>query len=483
MSSAAGGRTHASTPSMRSHQSEATRLEEFRALYVEFARSMLNVTNQRYVDAGREKVLVQEIQFSDGNYTAVTRQASAQERFLPAANESAFPRATAKKCAELFFSLGLASGIKLSNSAGDRIKNPPFEEIEPFISHMRLEKPVRHLIAKHGRTSFSTRQILACLNRYIEYWKGAAATDPGYAPIFNFDTDVQTIKLDEIVSIVRFTDVMKDQLMKALGPLERHMHIRNYAGASHMARLRPVDGLRDDDAKRQIRVHARQALQCAITSLRIMKTERVGTLGYIQVPDLTLEVGTSLGLADELDLPWHPMTVNFWDPFMLERADLPRFRRLYKMLSGNQFHTWDKLELLLRQFNRSCQRERREDRILDYAICLESTLLSGVETELSYRLALLTAKLLRDRRDPEQTYRHVRCLYGVRSKIVHSNLSLGSQKIEASIKGAGLEPNEFMGSTEALMRDLVSALVQRVSRGRELKNIRDELNEAIVNSL
>ena len=65
MSSAAGRRTHASTPSMRGHQSEATRLEEFRALYVEFARSMLNVANQRYVDAGREKVLVQEIQFSD----------------------------------------------------------------------------------------------------------------------------------------------------------------------------------------------------------------------------------------------------------------------------------------------------------------------------------------------------------------------------------------------------------------------------------
>ena len=126
--------------------------------------------------------------------------------------------------------------------------------------------------------------------------------------------------------------------------------------------------------------------------------------------------------------------------YVLDRETLRQFQRLYKILSANQFEKWDGLELLLRQFNCSCQRERDEDRILDYAICLESALLSDVGTELSYRLALRAAKLLRDQRNPKKTFEHMQCIYSVRSKIVHSNHLLGSPAINREITRIACNP-------------------------------------------
>ena len=323
---------------------------------------------------------------------------------------------------------------------------------------------------------------MACLDRYIAYWKGEAATDPEHAPIYNFETEVQTIKLDGFVSIVRFTDEEKTRIMNALGPLERVVDIRNYASASHVVRLRLIDGSCDEEKKREIRARARKALQCAITSLRLTKPERIGTMGYIRCPYLVWDVGGGFGPLEDFDLPWN-MRSRFRDRYVLDRETLHQFRRLYKILSANQFERWDGLELLLRQFNRSCQRERDEDRILDYAICLESALLSGVRTELSYRLALRAAKLLRDQRNPKKTFEHMQCIYSVRSKIVHSNHLLGSPAIKKETNRIGMRPDEFMRSTDTLMRELLSTIIQRVSRQNAFKILCKDLDGEIVNSL
>ena len=450
---------------MRNKNWDAEKVARFRTLYVAFAEAMLEATSKKCMDANAEGTLVRDFQFSGGEYTLSKRHDPARERFMPSPDDDAFPHAIANECADAFFSSGLASGFRLSDDAGTPIENPGLEKLRPFIIHMELSWPIQHLIRRHGRTSFSRRQVLACLDRYITHWKGEAATDPELAPVYNLDTGIRTIKLDELVSIVHFTDEEKASVMNALAPLEHAIDVRNYAGAYHAAKLRPIDGSCDEDAKREIGEHARKALQCAITTLRLMKPEGIGTMGYIRIRGLTRHLGAGFGPLEDFDLPWNWRS-RFRNRYVLDRADLPRFRRLYKMLSGKRFKTWDGLELLLRQFNRSCRRERDEDRIVDYAICLESALLSGVRVELSYRLALRAAKLLRDQRNPKQTFEHMQCLYNVRGKIVHANKSLGSAAVGKEItKRVHLKPHDFMQSTDTLMREVLSKTIERVSRG------------------
>ena len=457
-------------------------LSAFRTIYLEFAKAMLVLTNNKFVDAGKEKVLVQEYQFSGYDYSLSSRHCAAPERFIPWPRNDDFPQAIAERCAEAFYSSGLASGIKLSDNAGTPIKNPSLEAVRPFIIHMHLDRPIYHLVRKYGRTSFSRRQILACLDRYIAHWKGEAASEPAIAPIYNLETEIRTIKLDELVSIVRFTDNEKTRVMRNLGGLDRTIDVRNYASACQIARLRPLEGSFDDDRKRKIRRHARKALQCAITSLRLMKPDDIGTMGYISFNGPAGQLGTSISPLEDFHLPWNKFML-FRSRYVLDHSDLPRFRKLYRNLSGDRFNTWDELELLLRQFNRSCQRDRDEDRILDYAICLEGALLSGVRSELSYRLALRAAKLLRELRSPKQTFEHVRCLYDVRSKIVHSNETLSSAGARKIINRVDLKPDEFMRSMDTLMRQLLSTIIERVGHHHSLKLICKELDAEIVESL
>lgn len=468
--------------SVRRRIPETQEFSNFKALYFAYANVMLEVARDRLSQANTSEHLVQEFQFTGREYTMFSRRVPARVWLIPSPDDDEFPQDIAKECADAFFSSGLASRIKLSDDDGNPIESPSLETLRPIIIHMQLEWPIRHLLQRHTRMSFSRRQILACLDWYIAHWKGEAATDPSLAPLYNFETEIEAIRLNEFVSIVRFTDEEKTQIMNSLGPLEGTIDLRNYASSLHVMRLRSIDGSCDEEIRNNILGQARKVLKCTITALRLMKPEPIGTVEYIHTRRLAGPTGPGVSPLEEYDLPWNWMS-RIRDPYVLERTDLPRFRRLYKMLSANQFETWDGLESLLRQFNRSCKRERDEDRILDYATCLESALLYGERFELSYRLALRAAKLLRDRYDPKYTFEQMRWLYDARSQIVHENKSLSSAKIRKRITQTGLTPQSYARSTDALMRELVSRIIERVSQGSGLEQLCMELENEVVESL
>lgn len=457
-------------------------LASFRMHYLAFAEAILKRVRKKYKAAGSQVILEQNFQFTGKEYSMFSRPLSPLDRFIPSPEEDEFPQSVAENCADVFYSSGLASGFRLSDNDGKRIENPSLEQLRPFIIHMELNRPIRQLIQDHGRVSFSRRQLLACLDRFITHWKGEAATDPEYAPIYNLETDLQVIKLNKFVSIVQFSDDRKTRIMNALGPLERAINIQNYAGASTAARLRSIDGSCDEDEKRRIRAYARKTLQCAITSLRLLGPEGVGTMGFVRCSTLVGNLGVGFGPLEDIDLPWTRMS-RFRPIYVLDRENLHRFRKVFNLLSENQFERWDGLHFLLRQFNFSCQRERNEDRILDYTICLESALLPGMNSELSYRLALRAAKLLRSQREPKEVFEHMQCLYRVRSEIIHANQSSGSAAIERETKKIGMRARDFMQKTDMLLRELLLDIVQRVSKQHTFETLCRDLDSEIVGSL
>lgn len=75
----------------------------------------------------------------------------------------------------------------------------------------------------------------------------------------------------------------------------------------------------------------------------------------------------------------------------------------------------------------------QESGFLDFAIALEAALLQGVETELSYRLALYGALFLQDERDPEETFKQLRDVYTTRSKLVHGSKVDAAKREQAII--------------------------------------------------
>jgi len=76
-----------------------------------------------------------------------------------------------------------------------------------------------------------------------------------------------------------------------------------------------------------------------------------------------------------------------------------------------------------------------ESGFLDHVIALEAALLKGVEIELSYRFALYGSLFLRNERNPEETFKKLRNIYSVRSKLVHGS-TIEARKREQAIKDA-----------------------------------------------
>jgi hypothetical protein len=62
-----------------------------------------------------------------------------------------------------------------------------------------------------------------------------------------------------------------------------------------------------------------------------------------------------------------------------------------------------------------------ESAFLDFAIALDSALLSGIDTELAYRFRLYGGLFLMDERDPAETFRKLGNIYKVRSTLVHGS--------------------------------------------------------------
>ena len=149
------------------------------------------------------------------------------------------------------------------------------------------------------------------------------------------------------------------------------------------------------------------------------------------------------------------------------------------------FQIWKNLNLPLLQFNRSCQRVDDKDKIIDFSICLESTLLYGVNKELGYRLALRAAMLCKNTRTTTNTFEFIKSLYDIRSKVVHENQPLSHKKISNQLRkiNAGMNIHDYLNEADLLMRDILIQVVERISTGKSLKQLCTDLDTEILSAI
>ena len=451
----------------------------FKLSYKKFAQRLLMLVTQRFQESGARQQFSQKFKFYGPNWTIEPYYIDGYEECIPWHDDDFFRTAEAKACMKAFVSEGLANCIRLSDNAGTPIAKPSLEGLFPFIA-VELTHPIRYLIRKHRTPQLSSQQIERCLDKYILLWLEQKAPEPRYAPIYNFHPHLKSIRLSEFISIVPFSDDKKTEIFDAIGPLGRGFDIQSYAECTHVAVQRRIGGPYDPDKTQEIEKSAGKTLRAAITSLRLVKAEMIGTTGFIHLNRIVRAGGARISPLDSYDVPMHSI---FRGRYELDRDAARRFRGIYRMLSDVNFGVMNGLELPLRQFNRSCQREREEDKILDYAICLESILLSDVDDELSYRLSLRAAKLLRLKRKPTETFNTMRCLYNIRSAIVHANESFGGPKTRSQLKRLDIGPSEYMRSLDYVMRQALSEIIRLMHHGNTLGELCKQLDAEIVNGL
>lgn len=131
-------------------------------------------------------------------------------------------------------------------------------------------------------------------------------------------------------------------------------------------------------------------------------------------------------------------------------------------------------DMALRRFSQSFERRTAEDAIVDLTIALEATLLHGQNTELTYRIQVLGAALLRH--EGSGVAPKLKQLYSVRSKIVH-----GASLLSDVVKN--VQPNAFVNEMRSLVGTVLCAYLAKLAVGKSMDEVNRDLETGVITTL
>jgi len=161
-----------------------------------------------------------------------------------------------------------------------------------------------------------------------------------------------------------------------------------------------------------------------------------------------------------------------WQPMM---GTTTSGRTFYKTFSGNKYKLtkseskdfikfWDEyktcdftnnkfLEVAIKRFNYSHEREKPEDKLIDYTVSLEALFLKEEEkAELSYRLSIRMAILLgKNKKDRKEIFSNVRKAYDLRSKIIHGSTRASNEDVREIV----IKIENYLRESIKLFLDLI----------------------------
>lgn len=284
-------------------------------------------------------------------------------------------------------------------------------------------------------------------------------------PIYFFEYDNEQVELPENIKIIKTPPKLIEYLQRnyphslptILSETEWTIAIKNeYVDTTDLQPIEMISiGLRQEE-------RARYQLIDLISALRLYKKGRIvaGLLTSSSFENSKWSVGGTTiwtSVSNLIFFQEKPI-------YTLKQSELDKFITLFQNIRGYRIsNIIEKIEIALSRFHSSYHGDI-EDRLIDQIIAFESLLL-GNEQELTYKLALRTAFLLRTRKDfRNKIFTNMKKAYNYRSKIVH-----GDNPPNRKILG-GIVPN-----TENYLRQSIKKILNLLSQGKSLNDIRNNL--------
>lgn len=184
---------------------------------------------------------------------------------------------------------------------------------------------------------------------------------------------------------------------------------------------------------------AAEKMHRILTAMRLVRTGRVG-LQVIMfrnqdwIPDGTVMTLTTSQVPKDA-------------PYMARMVNGELLSQIFTLLDKPPQY----LNIALRRFDLSYERERLDDRLIDLMICLEALYAKDSHTELSYRISLRSALATGiDQADRRKTFDWLRKAYEIRSDIVH-----GKEVRKVLIGGADVTLDALVAFTEQNVREAI----------------------------
>ena len=129
------------------------------------------------------------------------------------------------------------------------------------------------------------------------------------------------------------------------------------------------------------------------------------------------------------------------------------------------------LDIAIRRFNYAYERERSEDKLIDYMIAFEALFSEG-SGDLRYKIPTRVARFLETDSDQRRNICNImKKSYDVRSKIVHGNRSNINVKFKSGNEYNTIPLTEFIPKIEDCLRRSIRKVVDEVENGNNEKEI------------
>lgn len=218
-----------------------------------------------------------------------------------------------------------------------------------------------------------------------------------------------------------------------------------------------------------------------VTALRLLKSGQVGAPIYAHLEKRGMSgIGNqTLFRTDDHLLP---------DKFELRGCEIAQVQGIFDSLqTASANGMLAPLDIAIRRFNLSYARPTPDDRLIDFAIAYESSVLHGLKDELRYRLALRTAALLRESHKPDSIFTFMKKFYDVRSFVVHEgvalHLALKKEKVKRDGSTEDMPTGEFIARAGELLRACLRVYLRAAASGSSIGTLNKALDAQILSHL
>ena len=368
---------------------------------------------------------------------------------------------------------GLLPPVELIGTDHLPIEAPTFDQQKPHLAGDLLDLVLRHLDST-GSFQVQRDSLIALFEEHRTSRTVSEVTHVMTIPLMNFESRAGPTRLADSLGIVRFTAEEKSELWSPFDWDAGFFGIREFASSNWTLR----SSVTLPRNQRPDWTELLRSAKLAVTALRLLGSGSVSIKAAIfTVAPPVIQSGQSATEIPDFGAP------RLHAPeYVLVPGAVVAFQELHGLL----LHLESKkrlrhLSFALRRFNQSFGRERPDDEVIDLAIALDSSIAFGLRQELSFRLSLRGATLLRSRWNPQEVFALLRTLYDVRSKMVHEGLGIEDQARGGKIDGK--TPAHFVSETRRVTRDCLGEYVARLGVHDSLSEINKGLETHLLSSL
>jgi hypothetical protein len=293
-----------------------------------------------------------------------------------------------------------------------------------------------------------------------------------FAPITGLKVEVDRVELEPKLAIVRVTGEEKEDLLAEYPTF----YPSNSTAITHEFALELFHTvpkiIAGDDYRPSFTEHPVEAVKRKFaevcSALRLFKAGALA-LNHVWILNTIFPL-EGFGATHN---PYSPP--RFFDSYTLSSSEANALATFWQQYQASCQVKRKRFEVALRRFNFAYERERPEDKLIDYMIALEALLL-GDQQELKYKLAMRGAALLGNSPDErKRIYDELGEAYNQRSKTVHGDIP----KKQITIGTNQLFFDELVGRVEEHTRSAIKRFLS-LSANQKEEEIIKALDEQLV---